>query len=375
MRIVVTGGGSGGHIFPALAVAEGLRRLLPGVELLYIGGSTGMECQIVPRSGVPFQAVTARKLQKLVSPSTFGVAWSLYQGYREAKTYLRAFRAEAVIGTGGYVAAAATLAGAHLGLPTIVVAPDMIAGRTNRMLARKARRVCIAFAAAAAQYPGSKTVLTGLPLRSSIVAPSQVTSAQARCAFDGLDAAKFTLLVIGGSQGAQAVNNLVLDAIPALGNAGVQVLHQTGVRNFEAVHADAERRGLLSGGGYLPAAFFDETQVPLAYRAADVILCRGGMSTLSELTVNGLPALIVPLPTAYADHQTANARALESLGGATHLPEISLSAERICTEVLALKDDPSRCQRMAEASYAAGRPDAADAVAREVIALVSICRS
>ncbi len=371
MRIVVTGGGSGGHIFPALAVAEGLRRIAPDIELLYIGGSTGMECELVPKSGVPFQAVTARKLRKLLSPSTFGVALSLYQGYREAKTYLRAFRAEAVVGTGGYVAAAATLAGAHLGLPTVVVAPDMIAGRTNRLLARRAERVCIAFAAAAAQYPGNKIVLTGLPLRSSIVAPPQVTPATARCAFDGLDLEKFTLLVIGGSQGAQAVNKLVLDAIPALRNAGIQTLHQTGVRNFEAVRADAERRGLLTGRGYFPTAFFDETQVPLAYRAADLILCRGGMSTLSELTVNGLPALIVPLPSAYADHQTANAKALESLGGAVHLAEIGLTAERIGDEIMGLKGDSFRRQRMSDASRAAGRPDAADAVAREVVALVS----
>src|SRR5579871_1449748 len=145
MRVAVTGGGSGGHIFPAIAVCEALQRLDPEGERLYLGGSTGMETEIVPQAGIPFQAVTARKLRKLLSPSTVGVALSLFQGYREAKRFLRAFRAEAVVGTGGYVAAAAVLAGARLGLPALILAPDLVPGRTNRLLARSARRVCVVF--------------------------------------------------------------------------------------------------------------------------------------------------------------------------------------------------------------------------------------
>ncbi|MCW3053232.1 MAG: UDP-N-acetylglucosamine-N-acetylmuramylpentapeptide N-acetylglucosamine transferase, partial [Chthonomonadales bacterium] len=122
MRVVVSGGGTGGHIFPALAVVEALERADPEGERLYIGGSTGMETQIVPGAGVPFQAVTAKKLRKLISPGTVGVAWSLFKGYREARTYLKAFKAEAVVGTGGYVAGAAMLAGVTLGLPTLILA-------------------------------------------------------------------------------------------------------------------------------------------------------------------------------------------------------------------------------------------------------------
>ncbi len=369
MRVAVSGGGTGGHIFPALAVTEGLRRADPDGGILYIGGSTGMETRIVPEAGVPFRAVTARKLRKLVSPSTVGVGWSLFQGYREARACLREFRAEAVVGTGGYVAAAALLAAASLGLPTLILAPDLIPGRTNRLLARFARKVCVVFPETLQAFGGGKCVVTGLPLRSGIVPPSDVTPQIARCAFDGLRPDAFTVLVVGGSQGAQAVNNLVIEATPSLLANGVQILHQTGMRNFEAVTEQAREQGLTAEKGYVSLAFFDARQMPLALRAADLFVCRGGISTLSEAMVNGLPSLIIPLPTAYADHQTANARAMETAGAGLHRAEKSLSAQQLCEDIIGLRDEPLRRSAMAIAGRALGHPDAADAVAKLILSL------
>jgi UDP-N-acetylglucosamine--N-acetylmuramyl-(pentapeptide) pyrophosphoryl-undecaprenol N-acetylglucosamine transferase len=371
MRVVVSGGGTGGHIYPALAIAEGLRRQQPDVELLYIGGVSGMEMRIVPEQGVPFQAVTSRKLRKTLSLSTVGVLLSLVKGYREAQTYIRAFRAEAVVGTGGYAAAATVLAGARLGIPTLIHEGNVIPGRTNRLLARYARRICVTFAETLAQFPKDKGVLTGLPLRASIVAPLEVTPQEARCRFSGLAPDAFTVLAVGGSQGARALNRIVLGAVPGLLDAGAQVLHQTGPNHFEAVKTEAEAQNLWERPGYCPRAFLDEIQLSLALRAADVIVCRGGVSTLSEALVNGLPALIVPLPTSYADHQTFNARALESAGAALLRPENSLSASNLRDDLLALRADPARRQRMAEASRALGRPHAADDVAKLVLELAS----
>jgi UDP-N-acetylglucosamine--N-acetylmuramyl-(pentapeptide) pyrophosphoryl-undecaprenol N-acetylglucosamine transferase len=368
MRVVVSGGGTGGHIFPALAVVESLRRLRRDAELLYIGGSTGMETQIVPERGVPFQAVTAKKLRRVLSPSTLGVLVSLFKGYREARTYLKAFRAEAVVSTGGYVAAAATLAGAHLGLPTVIVAPDLLPGRTNRLLARSARRICVTFEQTLQDFPAGRTVITGMPLRAGVVAPQNVTPREARAQFAGLCPDRFTVLVTGGSQGARALNRVVLETVPALLAAGAQVLHQAGANNIEAVREQAAE--LLKGNGYCSLAFLDEAQMPLARRAADVILCRGGISTLSENLLCGLPAIVVPLPTAYADHQSHNAAALAAAGAVLHRPEALLTAQQLAGDLLALWDDTPRHEEMARAARALARPDAADAVAREVITLL-----
>ncbi len=370
MRVVVSGGGSGGHIFPALAVAQSVQRLRPDAEVLYIGGASGMECQVVPQRGVRFQAVTAKKLRKVMSPSTLSVMVSLWKGYREAQGHLRAFGAEAVVGTGGYVAAGAVLAGAKLGLPTVIVAPDVVPGRTNKMLARYAKRICIAFEPTRASFPAEKTVLTGLPLREGVVAPPDVTQEQARQSFENLNPDVFTIVVIGGSQGARAVNTLVIEATPKLLKAGIQILHQTGARNFEQVREAAQAKQIWGRQGYMATAFLDEAQVPLALRAADVLVCRGGISTLSEAMVNGLPSLVIPLPTAYADHQTFNARVLESAGAGLLRAENELTASNLTADLLSLRNDPARRANMRSAMLQLARPQAADLVAQEVFQLI-----
>lgn len=370
MRIVVTGGGTGGHIFPALAVAQSLKRLHPDAEILYIGSANGMEAQIVPRQGWPFQPITARKLRKLLSPYTLLVAWSLFKGYREAQTYLRRFRADAVVGTGGYVAAAAVLAAVRQNIPTIICAPDVVPGRTNRFLARWAQRICIAFPQTANAFPPDRTVLTGLPLRSGIVAPPSISPQSARAHFKLLKPDLFTLLILGGSQGARAINTVVLEAIEPLLKADIQLLHQVGARDYPWVLEALKKMGLDERPGYHFFSFLETEQMALAYRAASGVLCRGGVSTLSEILANGLPGIVVPLPTAYADHQTHNARALEEAGAAVLLPQVSLTSERLVQIVTELRSDTLRIQQMRQAAYGISRPNAAESVAREVISLI-----
>jgi UDP-N-acetylglucosamine--N-acetylmuramyl-(pentapeptide) pyrophosphoryl-undecaprenol N-acetylglucosamine transferase len=369
MRIVVSGGGTGGHIFPAIAVCEALRRAEPECDLLYIGSIAGMESDIVPKTGVPYRAVTARKLRKVVSLSTIAVALSLVRGYQEARGHIRAFGADALVGTGGYVAASAAFAAASLGVPTVILAPDAIPGRTNRLLARFARRICIVFDETAGRFPAGKTAVTGLPLRSGVVAPLEVTAGAARSAFPQLAPDRFTLLVIGGSQGARALNEVVVEALPEILRAGMQVLHQTGPKNQTAVQEAVRSHGLPEEAAYCPLAFLNEREVPLAYRAADVILCRGGVSTLSEVMANALPAIVVPLPTAYADHQTANAQAMAARGAALCYPEFDLHAEGLLAELAGLRETPGRLAKMSEESRAMSRPGAADDVADIVLRL------
>lgn len=366
MRVVVSGGGTGGHIFPALALCEQLKILDPSGELLYIGGSTGMESEIVPQKAIPYQAVSALKLKKLISFSTIGVLHSLIKGYKEARVHLREFKADVVVGTGGYVAAAATMAGVSLKLPTLIVAPDMVPGRTNSVLGRFAKRICVCFPQTIKRFPRSKTVVTGMPLRSGTVASDSLSQANAREYFN-LSPDRFTILVIGGSQGARAINDMILASLNDLISADSQIIHQTGKNNFEEVSSKAEAMNLSKASSYYPVAFLDEAQIPMAMRSADIIVCRGGISTLSEATANGLPALIIPLPTAYADHQTANAAALQELGAAMLCPEKSLSGPTLTVNLLRLRNDRERLARMASASRKVGRPEAADEVARLIL--------
>ena len=367
MRVAVSGGGTGGHIYPALAVAESVKRLRPDAEILYIGATTGMETEIVPRHGVAFRAVTAKKLRKTVSFATFEVALSLFRGYREAWQVLRAFRADAVVGTGGYVAAATVLAAARLGIPTVIHEGNAVAGRTNLWLARFVRRIGVTFEASVSQFPQKKTVVTGFPIRSGIVAPESVSQAEARQAFAGLSPERFTVLVTGGSQGARAINNVVFEAAKELQAAGIQLIHHVGAKNFTDAARQARERGLMESEGYIPVAFLDERQMPLAWRACDAVVCRGGISTLTEALVNARPSLIVPLPTAYADHQTYNARALESGGAAILRTEAALSASNLAADLRNLRDDAKIYEEMANTCRAMARPDAADRVAKETL--------
>jgi UDP-N-acetylglucosamine--N-acetylmuramyl-(pentapeptide) pyrophosphoryl-undecaprenol N-acetylglucosamine transferase len=365
MRVVLTGGGSGGHVYPALSVAQALGALEKGVEVSYVGGASGIEAEIVKAAGLPFTGVTTKKLRKLVSFSTIGVLLALLKGYREASTYLRGWKPDVVISTGGYVAAATVIAAARQGVKTVILAPDAVPGRTNLWLSRWANHICVMFEESVSFYPTGKTVVTGLPIRADIV--SDLPPSAARAEF-GLQPDLFTLLVTGGSQGAQRLNEIVQETVRAFGGP-IQVLHQVGAKNWKdgttgpTSHGEAPIR-------YEPRPYFDALQMPLAYRSADIVLCRSGVGSLAEGTANGLPLLMVPLPTAYADHQTANARAIERGGGGILLKQADLTPPVLIETVEGLRRDTARRQSIASASRALGRPDAARAVAE--IALKSL---
>ncbi|MGC8666699.1 MAG: undecaprenyldiphospho-muramoylpentapeptide beta-N-acetylglucosaminyltransferase [Chthonomonadales bacterium] len=356
MRVVVTGGGTGGHIYPAIAVAEELRRA--GDDVLYVGATNGLEARVATDAGFPFVGVAARKIRKLVSPSTVSVLLALARGYRQASAHLMKFRPDVVIGTGGYVAAATGLAAAKRSIPLIIQACDAIPGRTNRLLARRAWRICIWFEETANFLPAGKTVVTGVPLREGAV--STETQAAARQGL-GLNPHAFTLTVLGGSQGARRLNQIVLDAVGLLAG-DVQVLHQTGEANLKDVQNQAKAAG-LDPSRYQPRAYLIGCEMARAYRAADLVICRCGIATLAELTVNGVAGLLVPLPTAYADHQTHNALAVVRRGAGILLREPELTGAQLAAQVRELQRDTERLHQMAEAGRRAARPHAAATVA------------
>jgi UDP-N-acetylglucosamine--N-acetylmuramyl-(pentapeptide) pyrophosphoryl-undecaprenol N-acetylglucosamine transferase len=362
--VIVTGGGTGGHIYPAIAVVEALRKVDSDIEIQYIGGKTGPETEIVPAAGIPFISVESRKLRRLASPSTLAVLWSLVKGYRQASQFIKEFGPSVVISTGGYVAAAAGLAAANRNIPLITQACDAVPGRTNLWLGKRARRICVWFEETKKYFPAGRAVVTGVPLRDGMV--SNVSPAGARAAL-GLEPERLTLLVMGGSQGARRLNELTV-GMPTYLKADLQILHQTGPRNIDDVKAALSAVN-VERIPYHVRPYLSGDEVPMAYRAADLLICRCGISTLAEITANRIPALMVPLPTAYADHQTANAREVERAGGGILLPEASLRSEELARQVDRLAADSEARGRMSEAGAKLGRPHAAEEIARLAIAL------
>ncbi len=356
--MVVTGGGTGGHIYPALAVAEALKTAIASVDVQYVGGREGMEAQIVPPTGIPCYLVSSKKLRRILSPSTAGVLFSLCQGYVQAAEFLRKFRPDVVISTGGYMAAATALAAARQRIPTIIQEYNAFPGRTNRWLSRWATRICVWFDKTRKEFPPDRTVTTGVPLRADIVSTMQTQDAREAM---GLDTEAFTIVVIGGSQGARRVNELVVDMIPRL-SADIQVFHQTGTANLPQVQ-ERMRSVKLTGTKYHVRAYLNAEEITTAYRAADLIICRCGISTLAEAAVNSLPMLMIPLPSAYADHQTANARVIEDSGAGIHLPEATLTAESLALQIGELRRDQARRLQMSAAARSISKPNAAVDVA------------
>ncbi len=368
MKIILTGGGTGGHIFPAIAIAQAFKDSESDHEILYAGSRDGMESKIAPDAGLTFQGVTARKLRKVISLDTVQVILSLFKGYGDAKGILKQFRPDVVVGTGGYVAASVVLAAANSRIPTIIVEENAIPGRTNLWLSQWATRICVGFEKVQKEFPDHKTLMTGVPIRNDIL--SDATKLEARKSLE-LDADRFTILTLGGSQGAQKLNEVVAEMASAT-QLPIQILHQVGDKNiddFKTHWGKSIRANSTVRHRAIP--FLSKTQIPLAYRSSDLVICRCGASTLAEITACGLPCLMVPLPTAYADHQTANASAVAKAGGGVLLPQINLTAKLLDQQIKSFYDDKDKLFEMANASKKIGHPDAAKIIAELALELAS----
>jgi UDP-N-acetylglucosamine--N-acetylmuramyl-(pentapeptide) pyrophosphoryl-undecaprenol N-acetylglucosamine transferase len=364
--VFLAGGGTGGHVFPSLAVAAAVRELAPDVAVEFVGTSRGLESRLVPAAGWPLHTVDALPLARRLSLSTLRVPGVLLAATRRVRRLLDERRAVAAVVFGGYVSVPLALAARRARVPLIVHEQNAVPGLANRLAARWA-------VVAAVTYPGQRfgrtpVEVTGNPVRPGLGREAvNAGRAEALEAF-GLDADRSTLLVFGGSQGARRLNSAVVAAQWSAPDR-LQILHATGRRDAVAV-SDDWRRARESTPERMPLVSAHEfiDRMDLAYAAADVVLCRAGASTLAELTVLGLPSVLVPYPHATADHQTANARALQEAGAAVTVPDAELDARRLVDEVEPLLLDADRRERMAAAAAAVGRPDAGRRVAQLVLA-------
>lgn len=349
-KFVFAGGGTGGHLYPAIALAQELQRRLPTAAVHFVGTARGIEARVIPQHGFPLHLIAVRGARRSSAPANLLLPFVLAFSLLQSLILLIRLRPAAVIGTGGYVSGPVLLTAALLGLPTIIQEQNSRPGVTTRMLARIASRVHISFDVSRRWFRGRRLWLSGNPVRA--FDPS-ISPAQARTRF-GLSPQRMTLLVFGGSQGAQALNAAVLGSLSELfARVDLQVLWSTGKGDFahisKAVEPFGERVRVLP--------FIDDMEG--AYRAADLAVTRSGALTLAELTLCGLPAVLVPFPYAAANHQEANARALEACGAALVILQKSLTPNVLTETVGALLCDAHRRARMSEAAKKAAFPHAA----------------
>lgn len=367
MIVLLAGGGTGGHVFPSLAVASALRAAQPSLDAEFIGTSRGLESQLVPEAGWPLHTVEAAPLARRLSPATLRLPLVLWRAVREVRSLLRRRNAVGAAVFGGYVSVPLAVAARLERVPLVVHEQNAVPGLANRLAARWAAGVAVT-------YPGQRfgrgTVeVTGNPVRPGLDAEAVRGAREEALAEFGLSPDRRTLLVFGGSQGARRLNTAVVATADRWSRPErVQILHAAGRRDHADVAA-AWDAALQRAGDTVPrircVGFIDRME--LAYAAADAVLCRAGASTLAELTVLGLPSVLVPYPHATADHQTANAHAVADAGGAVVVADGDLDAARVVAEAQPLLLDDERRDTVGRAAAAVARPDAAQAVAALIL--------
>lgn len=360
MKFIISGGGTGGHIFPAVAIANEIRRREPTAEILFVGANGRMEMTRVPEAGYEIIGLDISGLQRRMTPQNIMFPVRVFRSVRKAGKLLEQFRPDAVVGVGGYASAPVLLAATSRGIPSLIQEQNSYAGLVNKLLARRVNKICVAYDGMDKFFPADKVVLTGNPVRAEIANGSRAEAQQ----FFKLDPRKKTLLLIGGSLGARTLNLATAAALPRLREAGVQLLWQTG----KLYYPEARQQAADYAGDNLHALEFFQ-RMDLAYAAADVVVSRAGALSVSELCLTGKASVLVPSPNVAEDHQTKNALALVSKGAAVLITD-EHAAERLYDETLRLLADPARQQQLGERVRELAYPDATKAIVNELFTLV-----
>lgn len=346
MRVILAGGGTGGHVIPALAIAQELKKQY-SAEILFIGTARGIENRLVPEAGFSLRLVEVGALKNVSVATRLKTAFDLPRAILHARRILKEFRPNVVIGVGGYASGPAMLAAMIGRIPTLAFEPNVVPGFANRVVAKFVSAAAVHFQQTARYFRNAR--LTGVPVRQAFFEiPNRVPNAQP------------SLLIFGGSQGAHAINQTVIAAADLLRQRvpGIRVVHQTGKRDYdEAVAAYSKTRGSFEA-----FRFIDD--MPAYFSQADLILCRSGASTVAEVAAAGKAAIFVPFPRAADDHQKRNAEALEQAGAAVMLEEPSLTSESLVETIGSLLSDIPRLARMGEAARAMAHPSAAAEIAK-----------
>lgn len=364
MRVVLTGGGTGGHIYPALAVAEEILRHDPQAEFLYIGTAKGLESKLVPKHGLPFEQIDISGIQRKLTLENLRTAWKFIRSVSKSKEILRKWKPDIVIGTGGYVCGPVVYAAARLGIPTMIHEQNVVPGLTNLFLTRFVNRVAVSFEESLQHFPKHKVVYTGNPRAT------EVLHGQAEMGHKLIGTTKPIVLIVGGSRGARPINEATLQLVPFISqHPNYHFVYVTGDVHYDKVSA------VLSEQGELPANL---TLLPFVHQMPDllsathVIVNRAGASFLAEITSLGIPAILIPSPYVTNNHQEKNARGLERVGAGIVILEKDLTGQSLQDALAPLLTDRALHQKMREESLRLGKQDAASEIYRVIKELAKV---
>ena len=380
LRIIISGGGTGGHIFPAVSIANAIKALRPNSKILFVGALGRMEMQRVPAAGYEIKGLPIRGFfRPLWKPANIGVAIDYIKSKWLAKKILRQFRPQVAVGVGGYASSAALGAANSLGIPTLLQEQNSYAGLTNKQLAKDAKKICVAYEGMERFFPADKIMLTGNPVRQSLLETTITREDAVRSL--GLDPQKKTVLIVGGSLGARTINESVLRHLDLIKDNDVQFFWQTGKYYFASIQeqlSTAVANSQLSAPALLAckARTLNSqlkvtdfiTDMGVAYQAADLVISRAGAGSISEFCLLGKPVILVPSPNVAEDHQTKNALALVNKDAALYVKDAE-APDKLLQLAIDTVNNEDKLKSLSENVLKLALPDSANIIAREVIKL------
>jgi len=361
LKLIFSGGGTGGHIFPAIAIANAVKKLVPHAEILFVGAIGRMEMEKVPAAGFKIEGIPIAGLQRRLSLANFKLPFLIIKSLLKTRRILNSFKPQVVVGTGGYASGPLLRSAVSKNIPVLIQEQNSYAGITNRILSKHAAKICVAYEGMQAYFPANKIVITGNPVRPEVIAIAG--KRQEALKYFQLEEGKKTVLVVGGSLGAKAINETIGRQLSQFPEHRIQLIWQCGRVYYETAKKQAQE---FSGKGICLLEFI--SQMDLAYAAADVVISRAGAGAISELCLVNKPSILVPLPTAAEDHQTKNAMALVNKRAALLVKDNECQS-KLVSECLALLKDHDLQMELSKNSAGLAQHDSAMRIAKEVLML------
>lgn len=361
LRVIISGGGTGGHIFPAVSIANAIKALRPDAKILFVGALGRMEMQRVPAAGYEIKGLPICGFDRKNLLKNFKVLYKIWKSQRMAKQIIKDFQPQVAVGVGGYASGPTLNKAAAMGIPCLIQEQNSYAGVTNKLLAKKAEKICVAYEGMERFFPAEKIILTGNPVRQALL-DTTISREDAIKSF-GLDPAKKTILLVGGSLGAKTINESVLQHLDIVKSADVQFIWQTGKYYSAAIAEQLKGQDIPN----LKVTDFI-SDMGAAYKAADLVISRAGASSISEFCLIGKPVILVPSPNVAEDHQTKNALALSTRDAAIYVKDAEAPAMLLELAVKTVNDE-AKLKSLSENVLKLALPDSADIIAKEVIKL------
>jgi len=362
-KFIISGGGTGGHIFPAISIANALKKRLPDADILFVGALGRMEMERVPAAGYPIEGLPISGLDRKNMLRNIKVVWNLLRSLVLARRIISRFKPNVAIGVGGYASAPTLRAASALGVPTVIQEQNSYAGVTNKLLAKKAKRICVAYEGMDRFFPKEKVILTGNPVRQDLFSVEPKTEEAYR--FFNFDPKKKTILVVGGSLGARTINQSIIAGLDKLAETDVQIIWQTGKFYIEDARKAAEP---FISPNLLVTDFV--SRMDMAYSIADLVVSRAGASSISELCLLAKPVILIPSPNVAEDHQTQNALALVRKDAAIMIKDAD-SKVQLVDKMLEIIEDETQLNKLSNNILQLAEKNSADRIADEILKLVA----